>query len=275
MLVASSASQPFSLAGRVVIVTGGGLSGPEVNIGHAIAVVLAQAGARVVVGDRDEAAAVATVERIAAAGGTASACQADVTLAADIDRLLGVASGRYGRLDAVVNNVAIMGDRQPITEIVEEDWDRVMAVNVKSTALVCRAAIPLMSDGGALVGISSISTERPSVWTSYTASKAALEGLMRGIAVQVAGRAIRSNSVRVGEMWTPMVARLYTAEAGVAVREMFRRGPALGPGTAWDVAGAVLFLVSDASRWITGQVLTVDGGGSLLRSQTVMETSAQ
>jgi NAD(P)-dependent dehydrogenase (short-subunit alcohol dehydrogenase family) len=258
----------------VAIVTGGGLSGPEINIGHAIAVTLAQAGAQVVVGDRDEAAAKATVRRIEADGGTASACHADVTIADDVARLMAAATDRYGRLDAVVNNVAIMGDRQPITEIVEEDWDRVMAVNVKSIALVCRAAIPVMGAGGALVAISSISTERPSVWLSYTASKAAIEGLMRGIAVQVAGRQIRSNCVRVGEMWTPMVARLYSAEAGLAVKEMFRKGPALGAGTAWDVAGAVLFLVSDASRWITGQVLTVDGGGGLLRPQTVMETSA-
>jgi len=92
--------------------------------------------------------------------------------------------------------------------------------------------------------------------------------------VQAAPLGIRANCVRVGEIWTPMVARLYSPEAGAQVQEMFRRGPALGPGTAWDVASAVLFLVCDASRWITGQVLTVDGGGGLLRAQTVMETSA-
>ena len=72
-----------------------------------------------------------------------------------------------------------------------------------------------------------------------------------------------------------MVGRLYSAEAGAQVQEMFSRGPALGPGTPWDVADAVLFLVSDASRWITGQMLTVDGGGGLVRPQTVMENSAR
>lgn len=273
--MSSSAGGPFSLEGRVAIVTGGGLSGPEINIGHAIAVTLARAGGRVVVGDRDEVAAAATVQKIEAAGGTASACRADVTVAEDVARLVADAVGRHGRLDIVVNNVAIITARQPVTEIVEADWDQVMAVNLKSVALVCKAAIPAMGANGAIVGISSIAAERPSIWTAYAASKAAVEALMRAVAVQAAPRGIRANCVRVGEIWTPMVARLYSAEAGAQVQEMFRRGPALGAGTAWDVAGAVLFLVSDASRWITGQVLTVDGGGGLLRAQTVMETSAR
>jgi len=223
---------PFALDGRVAIVTGGGLSGPEINIGHAIAVTLAKAGAQVVVGDRDEAAATATVETIESAGGTASACRADVTVAEDIDRLVAEAAGRYHRLDIVVNNVAIITARQPITEIVEADWDEAMAVNVKSIALVCKVAIPAMGGGGAIVGISSISAERPSVWTAYAASKAAVEALMRAVAVQAAPLGIRANCVRVGEIWTPMVARLYSPEAGAQVQEMFRRGPALGPGTA-------------------------------------------
>jgi NAD(P)-dependent dehydrogenase (short-subunit alcohol dehydrogenase family) len=273
--VSSPARGPFSLEGRVAIVTGGGLSGPEINIGHAIAVTLANAGAGVVVGDRDETAARATVEKIEAAGGTASACMADVTVEKDGARLVAAAVDGYGRLDIVVNNVAIITARQAVTDVVEKDWDEVMAVNVKSIALVCKAAIPAMSAGGAIVGISSISVERPSIWTAYAASKAAVEGLIKAMAVQVAARGIRANCIRVGEIWTPMVARLYSTESGAEVKEMFRRGPALGAGTAWDVAGAVLFMVSDASRWITGQVLTVDGGGGLLRPQTVMENSAR
>jgi NAD(P)-dependent dehydrogenase (short-subunit alcohol dehydrogenase family) len=259
----------------VAIVTGGGLSGPEINIGHAIAVTLAKAGGQVVIGDRDEAAAEATVQKIEAAGGIASACRADVTKAEDADRMVASAVDRYGRLDIVVNNAAIIAARQAATEIVEKDWDDVMGVNVKGVALVCKAAIPAMGNGGSIVGISSIAVERPSAWTAYAASKAALEGLIRAIAVQVASRGIRANCVRVGEIWTPMVARLYSAEAGAKVQEMFSRGPALGPGTPWDVADAVLFLVSDASRWITGQMLTVDGGGGLVRPQTVMENSAR
>src|SRR5258708_39447259 len=188
-------------------------------MGDGIAVTLANAGAGVVVGDRDETAARATVEKIEAAGGTASACMADVTVEKDGARLVAAAIDGYGRLDIVVNNVAIITARQAVTDIVEKDWDEVMAVNVKSIALVCKAAIPAMSTGGAIVGISSISVERPSIWTAYAASKAAVEGLIKAMAVQGTRLGFWANFISLGESWTHMLSMLYHAESFIEQQE--------------------------------------------------------
>ena len=175
---------------------------------------------------------------------------------------------RYGRIDILHNNVGIIEVGGPV-EISEENWDRLMAVNVKGMFLTCKHALPQMEaqGGGAIVNISSIAgiryTGYPSV--SYNASKGAVIQLTQNIAVQYAAKGIRANCVLPGLMNTPFITQgLQSAYSDEGVEEMIRQRDALCPtgkmGDAWDVAYAALFLASDEAKYINGVNLLVDGG---------------
>jgi NAD(P)-dependent dehydrogenase (short-subunit alcohol dehydrogenase family) len=251
------------LAGRVAIVTGGGAAGDGIGNGRAAAILLARAGTRVLVVDRELALAERTVEMIAAEGGTAAAHAADLTDEAQAKGAVEAALARYGRLDFLDNNVGI-GSRGSVVAETPENWRRLMQVNVETMFLVSKHAIPAMvrtAGRGAIVNISSISALRPRGLTAYTTTKAAIIGLTRAMAVDHAKESIRVNCVAPGPVYTPMV---YGRGMSATAREQRRHASALGiEGTGWDIGLAVRFLLSDHARYITGHTLVVDGGVTL------------
>jgi len=257
------AEEDAGLAGKVALVSGGGAAGDGIGNGRAAAILLARAGTRVVVADRDLASAQRTVEMIAAEGGTALAATGDVTREADCKTLVETCVDRYGRLDFLDNNVGI-GSRGSVVAEQPEQYRRVMQVNVESMFLLSKYAIPAMIEtagGGAIVNISSISALRPRGLTTYTTSKAAVIGLTRAMAVDHGRDNIRVNCICPVPMYTPMV---YASGMSEAARAQRARASVLKiEGTGWDVGHAVRFLLSNHARYITGQVLVVDGGVTL------------
>ncbi len=250
------------LTGAVAIVVGGGSQGDGLGNGKASALLLARQGARVLVVDRNGSAAHATVSAITAEGGTSAAAEADATVEADCERLVGEASVRWGAPTILINNVGI-GSRGSVVDESVESWERVMRVNVQSMMLTSKHVIPAMAEagGGAIVNISSISTLVPRGLTAYSTSKGAVIALTKAMAVDHATDGIRVNCVAPGPIYTPMVSeRGMTPEA----RDGRRRASLLRvEGAPWDVANAVTFLASHRARYITGQTLVVDGGVTL------------
>ena len=252
----------WGLTGKVAIVTGGGAAGDGIGNGRAAAILLARAGTRVVVVDRDAGLAKRTVEMIGAGGGAAIALSADVTRAADCAAMVEATLDRFGRLDFLDNNVGI-GSRGTVVDESEESWRRLMTVNVDSMFLAAKHAIPAMrrTGAGAIVNVSSISALRPRGLTAYSVSKGAVIALTKAMAVDHGAEGIRVNCVAPGPVYTPMV---YQRGMSPAAREGRRMASTLGiEGTGWDIGHAVRFLLSDFARYITGHVLVVDGGTTL------------
>ena len=251
------------LAGKVAIISGAGAAGDGIGNGRAAAILLAREGAKVLVADRDLALAERTVEMIAAEGGTAAAASGDVTNESDCKALVEVCVDRWGRLDFLDNNVGI-GSRGSVVDEAPEQYRYVMQVNVESMFLLSKYAIPAMvktARGGAIVNISSISALRPRGLTTYTTSKAAIIGLTRAMAVDHGRDNIRVNCICPGPMYTPMV---YARGMSDAARANRKKASVLKTeGTGWDIGQAVKFLFSGYARYITGQVLVVDGGVTL------------
>ncbi|HEY0908762.1 MAG TPA: SDR family NAD(P)-dependent oxidoreductase [Bradyrhizobium sp.] len=251
------------LAGKVALISGGGAAGDGIGNGRAAAILLARAGVKVLVADRDLALAERTADMIRAEAGTAAATACNVTSEAECKALVESTLDRFGRLDFLDNNVGI-GSRGSVVDEKPEEYRRVMQVNVETMFLLSKYAIPAMiktAKCGAIVNISSISALRPRGLTTYTTSKAAVIGLTQAMAVDHGRDNIRVNCICPGPMYTPMVyargmsdaARTQRANASVLKTE----------GTGWDVGHAVKFLLSDHARYITGQVLVVDGGITL------------
>ena len=258
------------LDGQAAIVVGGGQTpGQTIGNGRATAITYARSGARVLVADRDLDAAAATVAEITAEGGDAVPFRADVTDEADIAAMVADACDRWERLDILHNNVGISvaGGDAEISKIEGEAFDRIMAINLKSMVLAIKHALPVMrgQQSGNIVNISSTAAHEDYPWVTYKASKAAAKAMTEQVALQNAPHGIRVNCIQPGLMNTPMAvdARMdawnMTREEVVAMRDA--KVPLGGKmGTAWDVANAALFLVSDEARFITGVTLMVDGG---------------
>jgi 3-oxoacyl-[acyl-carrier protein] reductase len=238
------------LKNRVALVTGGSR-----GIGEAIAIALAKAGAAVAVNYRERSQeAAAVVENIQRNGGRAAAIAADVSLAGAVRGMISDVESRLGPIDILVNNAGIAVTRG-LDEITEEDFDRTVAVNLKSAFLCTQAVLAGMRGRrwGRIVNISSIAARGAgSVSVAYNASKAGLEGLTRGYASRLAPEGITVNAVAPGlidtEMGKPLI------EAGVVARIPVGRS-----GTGEEIAQAVMLLVRDG--FITGQTLAVNGGG--------------
>lgn len=246
------------LAGKVAIITGAGSSGPGVGNGKAAAILFAREGAQVLLVDIAPERAEETLSIIQAEGGEAAVFAADVTRAEDCRRMVEAAMDRYGRLDVLDNNVGI-SRRGTVLEIGEEDWDYVMAVNVKSIVLASKYAIPQMreSGGGSIINISSIAGLRAHSSTPYTTSKAAVQGLTISMAADHGPEGIRVNCIAPGLVYSPMVAPRMDAD----LREIRKNAaPLRTEGDSWDIGYAALFLASDESRWINGIILPVDAG---------------
>jgi NAD(P)-dependent dehydrogenase (short-subunit alcohol dehydrogenase family) len=245
------------LADKVAIVTGAGSRGPGVGNGKAAAILFAREGARVLCVDQAKERAEETVALIRAEGGEAEAFAADVTRAVDCRAMVDATVARWGGLDVLHNNVGIES-RRGVMETTEEEWDRVMAVDLKSMLLTTQAAVPAIErrGGGSVICISSVAALRGYGRTAYATAKAGVIGFVTSVAVQLGPRGIRVNAIAPGTVWTPMVDDL-----GPEARERRRRATPLGTeGTAWDVGWGAVYLASDEARWVTGQVLVIDAG---------------
>jgi NAD(P)-dependent dehydrogenase (short-subunit alcohol dehydrogenase family) len=244
------------MAGRAALVTGGGgREGGVGSIGWAVSRLLARHGAAVAVVDRDAVAAERTVSQIRSAGGVALSVTADVTIDEECARAVAEAREALGELDTLVNNIAAWSPAE-LFDVEPGEFDELLEVNLKSAWLMTRHATQVMPAGGAVVNITSVAARRAG--TMYGLAKAGLESLTGGAAYLLGERGIRINAVELGALWTAAVADNLPAEA----REPRRRLSALQTeGDCWDAAAAVLFLASDQARWISGQVLAVDGGG--------------
>jgi NAD(P)-dependent dehydrogenase (short-subunit alcohol dehydrogenase family) len=256
------------LEGKVAIVAGAGAIAEGWGNGKATAVLFAREGARVFAVDRDLEAARETEAIIRAEGGECTAHRADVASAAEVDAMVTACLAAYGRIDVLFNNVGIQIVGGPL-EIAEEEFERLMAVNVKSMYLTCRAVIPVMlrQGGGAIVNNASTAGIRytyPNV--GYAASKGAVLQLTQSIGVQYASRGIRCNAVLPGYIATPRItARLKRSNPDDwedKLKERLDQLPAARFGTGWDIAHAVLYPASDEAAFVTAAELVVDGGQS-------------
>ena len=259
---------PNRVKGKVALVAGAGSIAPGWSNGKAAAVLYAREGAKVFAADIRLDAATETSQIIDAEGGECTTCQVDVSDSEQVSAMIQKCIDTYGRIDILHNNVAII-DTIGLVEMTEENWDRVMAVNVRGIFLACKSCIPHMEKrgGGAIVNISSTASIRyggyPSA--SYNASKGAVNQLTQNMAIQYAEKGIRANCVLPGLMHTPRINESMTGGYGdIDVDEMIRLRNEACPmkrmGDAWDVAYAALFLASDEARYITGANLVVDGG---------------
>ncbi|MGY4569316.1 SDR family oxidoreductase [Bradyrhizobium sp. USDA 3256] len=249
------------LNGRRILAVGGGqrvfdAATDPIGNGRAMSLLFAREGAHVAVADLNRASAEDTVARIAADGGRAFAIAADVTKEADVIRMIDEAHRTMGGLDGMVLNIGTFG-KTGLDNVSAEEWNKIYDVNVRGPMLCCRAALPKFEDGGSIVFISSIAALKAgSQMAVYDSSKAALGGLMRNIAHAGARRGIRANLVYPGLVDTPN-----GREAG-AGRPSRGKGhiPFGRQATAWEIAYAVLFFMSDESVYVTAQTLAVDSG---------------
>ena len=250
------------LANKVAIVTGAGFRGGVIGNGAATAITFARHGARVLLVDLDEKNVMRTFEQIKAEGGEATVFLGDVSKQGDCEAMVRKSTERFGKLDILHNNVGI-GGSGTVVDVNPDDWDEIMEVNVKSMMLSGKYSVPVMASGGggAIVNISSISAIRPRGLTSYTVSKAGVIALTKAMAVDHARDGIRVNCILPGPVYSSMTAGAMSEER----REIRRKSSPLGvEGTPWDIAMAALYLSSSEARWVTGVVLNVDGGVTLL-----------
>jgi len=241
------------LSGKTAIVTGASR-----GIGKAIALALAASGAKVACVARSADKLQETVDEIAAAGGAAEVHPCDVTDSEAVTKLVEGLAEKWGQLDIVVNNAGITKDTL-IPRMSDEQWDAVIATNLRSVFLFSRAASQAMMRKrvGRIINISSVSglMGNPGQ-ANYSASKAGIIGLTRTVARELAGRKITVNAICPG-----FIASEMTAAMGATLDELVKaRIPAKRLGEAHEVADAVLYLASDSAAYVTGQVLTLDGG---------------
>ncbi len=247
-----------TLDGKVIVVTGA-----AAGIGRASAALFAKEGARVAVSDVDETRGTAAAREIKDRGGDAHFIRADVSRFSDVDRLIRETVARYSRLDGAFNNAGIEGTMAPTVECTEENWDRTIGINLKGVWLCLREELRQLARqkrGGSIVNMASVAglvgfENLP----AYVASKHGIVGLTRTAALECAPRGVRVNAVCPGVIHTEMIDRITgrkpeTEALFVSMEPMGRMG------RPEEIAEAALWLLSDASSFVTGQAMAVDGG---------------
>jgi len=258
-----TAAKDGRLSGKTVIVTGAGSRADGIGNGRAASVLLARYGARVALIDTVRDWVEATARMIEGEGGECCIIEADVAAAASCAAAVRATVARWGRLDALVNNVGIAGPPGTAVEVDPEAWDQAMRVNVTSMMLMAKYAIPEMRKlgAGAIVNIASVAGlagGHPHLF--YPTSKGAVVQLTRAMAAQHGSEGIRVNCIAPGMVYTPMV---YSRGMSPELREQRRQRSLLKTeGTGWDVGNGVVYLVSDEARWVTGIVLPIDAGAT-------------
>ena len=249
----------MTVSDKVVAVTGAGA-----GMGRATAELFAERGASVVVVDLDHDAAAETADRIAADGGEATAVQADVSDADDVEGFVEHAVDTYGRLDVLHNNAGIPQRSTPVEDVTEETWDRIQDVNLKSAFLGAKFAVPQMREqgGGVILNTASTAAIRPrNGLSAYCASKGGMVTLTKQLAHELAEDDIRVNAICPVATDTEMLPE-FTSD-GLTVDEMAATIPLGRLAEPDDVAQAAAFLASDDAEMITGTALEVDGGRDL------------
>lgn len=260
------------LANKVLLLSGGGADGPPkegeklaIGNGRATAIQCAREGAAVMVADRSLALARETADAIHAEGGRAEAVAADITDAQACHAAVAATVGTFGALHLLVNNVGIAIGNGVLDTTIEE-FEKTLQVNLRGHFLMLQAAVPelIKAGGGAIVNVSSTAAIRGRWWLPYESTKAALLGLTRSAALDLARHNIRVNVILPGLVDSSMLRRLVGTEAASEPRqaliEVIKRVPLQRAGTPWEVAKAILFLLSDDASYITATELVVDGG---------------
>lgn len=256
------------LKDKVAIVVGAGSTpGDTMGNGRATAILFAREGAKVMLVDKRLDSAEETKVMIDADGGESFAFETDVRSSDDCKRMADACAEMYGNIDILHNNVGIGEGGGPV-ELSEEDWDKVFDVNLKSMFFTLKHVLPYMEKqgSGAIINISSVAAIRcaPYPMLPYTASKAAVNGLTRSVAMQYAHQGIRVNCIMPGLINTPMAIEGLAVRLGMDKEKLIAARDAAVPmghmGEAWDVANCALFLASDEAKYITGVIIPVDGG---------------
>ncbi|AUS80990.1 3-oxoacyl-ACP reductase [Actinoalloteichus sp. AHMU CJ021] len=247
------------LEGKVAIVTGAAM-----GMGEATAKLFAEAGARVVVADLNEERGRAVAADIESEGGSALFHQVNVAVSDQVQALVAATVERYGRLDVAVNNAAVAPDDQPVSDFDEQYWDRVLAVDLKGTALSMKWELRQLlrqGEGGSIVNISSVSGFRPQPHNpAYVAAKHGVNGLTKTAALENGAHGIRVNAVAPGAIDTPML-RGALEQLGLTEEQYAPQLSLLGRfGQPREVAQASLWLASDLSSYVTGSVIHADAG---------------
>ena len=261
--------------GQVALVTGAGH-----GIGRATALRFAAEGASVVIVDRDEASSIAVAQEIKAAGQNALPIRADVSSTADTQQMIALTMQHFGKLNVMFNNAGIGGISHTIMEMPEQDWDDVIAVNLRGIFLSCKYGVPalIQSGGGAIVNMGSSTAGWDVLPDSahYMASKEGISGLTKSLALQVARYNIRVNAICPGIIKTPLSYGQNTdaREADKYFERFTQRIPLRRIGMPEDVASAVAFLASADAQYITGSLLLIDGGQTLQSWSNAPEADA-
>jgi NAD(P)-dependent dehydrogenase (short-subunit alcohol dehydrogenase family) len=245
----------MDLSGKVSIVTGGGQ-----GIGKAVCLAFAKAGADVLVADIVPKAAKEVCEKIQAIGRDCISFDLDVSNGKQVREMVKTAIDKFGKID-VLANVAGIGRKSPIEDVSEEDWDRVIAVNLKGTFLAAQAVGRQMikQEGGSIVNFASVSAHTPQVYLgAYSPSKAGVLLLTKQMAVEWAKYNIRVNALSPGPIRTPLTDAIYNTDELRKGRA--RAVPMNRFGAPEEIAKTVLFLASDDSAYITGHSIVIDGG---------------
>jgi 3-oxoacyl-[acyl-carrier protein] reductase len=262
------AGQAFDLTGQIAVLTGAAS-----GIGRATALVLSGAGATVVLGDIDRSGLEATVKEIDGRGGQAVGVEMDVTRRADVDALVARATGNYGRID-VMGNIAGVRSDGPVVDIADDEFERVLDINLRGVFYGCQAALRAMipQGSGNIVNISSGIVDDPGpTMATYGMTKAAVGQLTKTIAAEGAAHGIRANAIAPGIILSNFSRAHFVDESGEVDPARFDAyiewagtlSPMARVGTPAEVAWMILYLVSDAASFVTGQIMRPNGGSSM------------